>query len=88
MPTKIFWSPQNFIRCATEYNSDVISGLHLGNKKLFNLLAIPSDEREDFISKSHEVNGQTKTVDEMTTRNKKGQPVKYNKAILNSTMTI
>lgn len=58
----------NFIRCATEYNSDVISGLHLGNKKLFNLLAIPSDEREDFISQPHEVNGQTKTVDEMTTR--------------------
>ena len=58
----------NFIRCATEYNSDVISGLHLGNKKLFSLLAVPQEEREEFMATSHEVNGETKTIDEMTSR--------------------
>lgn len=56
------------MRCSNEYNPNVISASHLGTNKLFTLLSVPQDEREDFISQSHEVNGQTKTVDEMTTR--------------------
>lgn len=41
---------------------------NLGSKKLWSLLDIPTEEREDFISQLHEVNGQTKTIDEMTSR--------------------
>ena len=32
---------------------------NLGTNKLFALLSVPIDEREDFILKPHEVNGQT-----------------------------
>lgn len=42
--------------------------LNLGTEKLWLLLDVLLEEREDFISKPHEVNGQTKTVDEMTSR--------------------
>lgn len=56
-----------FMKCASEFsNSESVR--NLGSKKLFSLLSIPQDEREEFISQPHEVNGQTKTVDEMTTR--------------------
>ncbi|ERI90962.1 hypothetical protein HMPREF1982_03524 [Clostridiales bacterium oral taxon 876 str. F0540] len=36
--------------------------------KLYALLDVSQEEREEFISESHEINGQSKTVDEMTTR--------------------
>jgi hypothetical protein len=52
---------------ANEFGN-VASIAHLGTAKIFTLLDLPSEEREDFISESHEVNGQTKTVDEMTSR--------------------
>lgn len=42
--------------------------LNLGTEKLWLLLDVPTEERKDFISKPHEVNGQTKAVDEMTSR--------------------
>jgi hypothetical protein len=58
---------QRFIRVANEFsNTTPVS--YLGSKKLFALLDVPTEEREDFISQPHEVNGQTKTVDEMTSR--------------------
>ena len=41
---------------------------NLGSKKLWSLFDMPTEEREDFISQPHEVNGQTKTIDEMTSR--------------------
>ncbi|NRT90214.1 hypothetical protein DE167_000210 [Clostridium beijerinckii] len=32
----------------------------MGQTKIFMLLDLPSEDREEFISKSHEVNGQVK----------------------------
>lgn len=40
----------------------------LGATKALALLALPESEREDFISEPHEVNGEEKTVREMSTR--------------------
>lgn len=58
---------RKFMKCANEYsNSKAIWNLE--PTKLFKLLDVPSDERDDFISSPHEINGKTKTVDEMTTR--------------------
>ncbi|UZP04858.1 DUF3102 domain-containing protein [Clostridium botulinum] len=66
-----------FMRCANEFsNSTSVS--NLGSNKLFKLLDMPKEDREDFISKPHEINGQTKTVDEMTTRELK-EVIKENK---------
>jgi len=42
--------------------------LNLGQTKIFALLDLPQENRDEFISSPHEVNGQTKTVDEMTSR--------------------
>jgi Protein of unknown function (DUF3102). len=56
-----------FMKCASEFsNSESVR--NLGSKKLFLLLSLPLDEREEFISAHHEVNGETKTVEDMTTR--------------------
>ncbi|WP_238916010.1 hypothetical protein [Clostridium sp. YIM B02555] len=41
----------------------------MGQFKIFALLDLPIESREDFISQSHKIIGQTKTVDEMTTLN-------------------
>lgn len=67
---KVDFSPRSarrFIQVATEFgNRSAMTTLE--PTKIFALLDIPSEERENFISQSHEVNGQTKTVDEMTSR--------------------
>lgn len=56
---------QSFMRVANEFsNTTPVS--YLGSKKLFALLDVPTEERADFISQPHEVNGQTKAVDEIT----------------------
>lgn len=57
----------NFMRVAKEF-SNTSALKDLGSSKIFALLDIPSEEREEFVSTPHEVNGETKTVDEMTTR--------------------
>lgn len=55
------------MKCANEFqNSSTLS--NLGQSKIFMLLDIPIEEREEFISSSHEVNGKTKTIEEMTAR--------------------
>jgi hypothetical protein len=55
------------MRVASEFsNSSALTNLN--QTKLFALLELPSGEREEFISTPHEVNGEQKTVDEMTTR--------------------
>lgn len=56
-----------FIRVANEF-SNLSSLKDLPPTKIFALLDIPQSEREEFISEPHEINGQSKTVDEMTTR--------------------
>ena len=55
------------MRVASEC-SNISSLKDLGQTKIFALLDVPTGEREEFISEPHEVNGQAKTVDEMTTR--------------------
>nr|WP_278246060.1 DUF3102 domain-containing protein [Clostridium pasteurianum] len=60
-------SANRFMQVAREFsNCSALSNLQ--PTKIFALLDVPSEEREDFISQSHEINGQTKTVDEMTSR--------------------
>lgn len=56
-----------FMRCANEF-SNMPSTAQLGTGKLFALLSVPQEDREDFISQPHEVNGQIKTLEEMSTR--------------------
>ena len=56
-----------FMKVANDF-SNVQALEHLSQTKIFALLDVPSEERETFISEPHEVNGETKTVEEMTTR--------------------
>lgn len=60
-------SARRFMRLAREYpnRSPVID---LGVSKALALLALPESEREDFISETHQVNGEEKTVQEMSRR--------------------
>jgi hypothetical protein len=58
----------NFIRVANEFN-DVQALGRLGQTKVFQLLEIPADLREEFISQPHEtLSGEIKTIDDMSTR--------------------
>lgn len=56
-----------FIRSAETFK-DYSTLNNLTQSKIFALLDVPSEEREDFITSPHEVNGEVKTVDDMTTR--------------------
>ncbi len=57
----------NFIRVAKEF-PDVQALARLGQTKVFTLLELPTAERQEFIEKTHIVDGTEKTVEEMTTR--------------------
>jgi len=57
----------NFVRAAKEFSTVQALG-QLGQTKVFALLDVPPEEREKFVSEPHDVNGEIKTVDEMTTR--------------------
>ncbi len=60
-------SAQNFMRIAENYsNPQPIADLSY--TKLLALLQVPEDEREQFLAESHLVNGEEKTVQDMTTR--------------------
>lgn len=54
----------------------------LTKSKMFALLDLPTEERKDFISQHHKVNGQTKTIDEMTSRELQ-KVIKYHKGTTN-----
>lgn len=56
-----------FMNVASEFSNSTAM-LNLGQSKIFMLLDLPQTERDKFVSTSHEVNGETKTVDDMTTR--------------------
>jgi hypothetical protein len=58
---------RQYMVVANEFK-DVKTQSALGFRKLFLLTDVPAEERENFISEPHQVNGETKTVDEMTTR--------------------
>jgi hypothetical protein len=58
---------QNFMKVAREFsNTQALADLE--PTKVYALLDLPIEERENFVSLPHEVNGEIKTVDEMTTR--------------------
>lgn len=58
----------NFIRIANEFN-DVQALGRLGQTKVFQLLEIPVDQREEFIAQPHQTpSGEFKTVEDMSTR--------------------
>ena len=58
---------QRFMRIAREYGNPALV-TDLGAGKALQLLAIPTFEREKFIAEKHEINGQEKTVLEMSKR--------------------
>lgn len=58
---------RKFMRCAEEYSNSNLDW-NLGQSKLFALLSVPSEEREAFINEPHEIDGEQKTVYEMTKR--------------------
>lgn len=58
-------SAQNFMRLAREYEKSAEIA-DLGASKALALLALPDSERADFVAGKHEVNGEEKTVAEMT----------------------
>lgn len=60
------WANQ-YMKVATEFANWNPSS-NLNQKKIFALLSLPAGEVETFLAQPHEVNGQQKTVDEMTSR--------------------
>lgn len=60
-------SAQRFMRLAREY-SNPSPVTDLGASKALLLLALPENEREDFVAEKHMVNGEEKTVSEMSKR--------------------
>lgn len=60
-------SAQNFMRIAREYGNTHLVG-DLGASKALVLLALPASEREDFAQEKHVVNGEEKSVSEMSKR--------------------
>lgn len=58
---------QRFMRLSREWsNATALS--HLGATKALALLALPADEREQFMSETHQVDGQEKNVIDMSAR--------------------
>jgi hypothetical protein len=58
---------QNFMQLAEQFpNTQPVA--HLSYTKLLALLAVPEEEREEFLEVSHNVSGEEKTVAEMTKR--------------------
>lgn len=58
---------RRFMKLAREWtNRPALTGL--GAAKALALLALPESEREEFLSQSHQVNGEEKTVIDMTSR--------------------
>ncbi len=59
---------QRFMRLAEEYASNTTPVSFLGARKALALLALPEAEREEFIEAAHVVDGEEKTVAEMSAR--------------------
>ena len=60
---------QNFMRIAREYkNPQLLADMGNSATKALLLLSLPAEEREDFVGEAHEINGEEKTVAEMTSR--------------------
>lgn len=60
---------QNFMKIAREYqNPQLIADMGNSATKALLLLSLPADEREEFVGEAHEIEGEAKTVAEMTTK--------------------
>lgn len=60
---------QNFMRIAREYqNPQLLADMGNSATKALLLLSLPAEERADFVAETHEINGEAKTVAEMTTK--------------------
>lgn len=58
---------QRYIQLAEAF-PDATSVTHLGMTKTLTLLSLPEDQREEFIHKPHEINGEQKTIVDMSVR--------------------
>ena len=70
----------NFMNIAMQYSNSQPVG-NLSYTKLVALLQVPDAEREDFLAKKHVVNGEEKTVDEMSKREFEAVVKERNKAV-------
>lgn len=60
---------QNFMRIAREYqNPQMIADMGNSTTKALLLLSVPAEDREDFVAETHIIDGEAKTVAEMTTK--------------------
>ena len=64
---------QNFMKIAREIqNPQLIADMGDSTTKALLLLSVPADEREDFVAEPHIIDGEAKTVAEMTTKEMEG----------------
>ena len=61
-------SAQRFMRLANEYSLNPSPVMDLGASKALVLLSLPEEERESFISETHNVDGEEKSVSDMSKR--------------------
>ena len=72
---------RNFMKIASEFDSNRKPVSDLPYTKLLALLQLPPEEREEFIAEPHTVNGREKTVDEMTKRELQAAVKEKNEAV-------
>lgn len=72
---------KRFMKIASEYGSNRSPVIDLPYTKLLALLQLPPEEREEFIAGPHLVNGQEKTVAEMTKRELQAAVREKNEAV-------
>lgn len=72
---------RNFMKIASEFDSNRKPVSDLPYTKLLALIQLPPEEREEFIAEPHLVNGQEKTVDEMTKRELQAAIKEKNEAV-------
>lgn len=72
---------KRFMKIASEYGSNRSALIDLPYTKLWMMLQLPPEEREKFTSVPHTVNGENKTVQDMTTRELQAAIKEKNEAI-------
>ena len=72
---------KRFMKIASEFDSKTKSISFLPYTKLLALLQLPPEEREEFTSVPHTVNGENKTVQDMTTRELQAAIKEKNEAV-------
>ena len=72
---------KRFMKIASEYGSNRSALIDLPYTKLWMMLQLPPEEREEFASAPHTVNGENKTVQDMTTRELQAAIKEKNEAV-------